>query len=162
MKKCSVLFCCTGNICRSPTAEAVFRAKVAAAGLADLILVDSVGTHGYHVGKPPDARAQTAALARGYDLSALRGRRVERQDFERFGLVVAMDYDNRAYLERLCPPRARRKLKLMMEYARHYSVSEVPDPYGGAAEEFETVLDMVEDATAGLLDEIRRKYNVDP
>ena len=160
MKRYSVLFCCTGNICRSPTAEAVFRKKVVTAGLYDRIAVDSVGTHAYHVDEPPDARAQQAAETRGYDLSALRGRRVELRDFERFDLVVAMDYENRAFLERLCPPSARRKLKLMMEYARHYTVSEVPDPYGGGPQGFETVLDMLEDATGGLLDEIARTLNV--
>ena len=157
MKKYSVLFCCTGNICRSPTAEAVFRNKVVAAGLDRQMLIDSVGTHGYHVGEPPDPRAQTAAAARGYDLSSLRGRRIGRQDFERFDLVVAMDYDNRAFLQRLCPPAARHKLKLMMEYACRYTESEVPDPYSGGPEGFETVLDMLEDATEGLLDDIVRK-----
>ncbi len=160
MKRYSVLFCCTGNICRSPTAEAVFRKKVVAAGLYDRIAVDSVGTHGYHIDEPPDARALQTAAARGYDLSALRGRRIEPRDFERFDLVVAMDYENHAFLERLCPPLARHKLKLMMEYARHYTVSEVPDPYGGGPQGFETVLDMLEDATGGLLDEIARKLGV--
>lgn len=160
MKQYAVLFCCTGNICRSPTAEAVFRNKVVAAGVDDRIVIDSAGTHGYHVGAPPDYRAQNAAKARSYDLSNLRGRRIALQDFERFDLVVAMDYDNRAVLERLCPPSARHKLKQMMAYARHYTVSEVPDPYSGGPEGFETVLDMLEDATGGLLDEILSTQNL--
>jgi protein-tyrosine phosphatase len=155
MKPYAVLFCCTGNICRSPTAEGVFMKKIADARLAGRILVDSAGTHGYHIGEPPDSRTQEAARARGYDLSALRARRVERGDFERFDLVLAMDHDNRALLARLCPPSAAHKLKLMMEYARSYTLPEVPDPYYGGPEDFETVLEMLEDATEGLLDVIR-------
>jgi protein-tyrosine phosphatase len=156
MKPYAILFCCTGNICRSPTAEGMFMKKVADARLAGRILVDSAGTHGYHIGESPDPRTQEAARARGYDLSALRARRVERGDFERFDLVLAMDHDNRAFLARLCPPSAGHKLKLMMEYARSYTVPEVPDPYSGGPEDFETVLEMLEDATEGLLEAIRR------
>ena len=151
VKTYAILFCCTGNICRSPTAEGVFAKKVADAGLSSRILVDSAGTHGYHVGEPPDPRAQSAAKARGYDLSALRARRVERDDFERFDLVLAMDQDNRAFLMRLCPPSRRHKLKLMMEYARSYTAREVPDPYDGGPDDFALVLEMLEDATEGLL-----------
>jgi len=151
MKPQAVLFCCTGNICRSPTAEGVFAKKVAAAGLSDRILIDSAGTHGYHVGEPPDPRALRVARARGYDLSALRARRVERDDFDRFDLVLAMDSDNLAFLSRLCPPASRHRLKLMMEYARRYSECEVPDPYGGGPDGFEVVLNLLEDATEGLL-----------
>jgi protein-tyrosine phosphatase len=155
MKPYAVLFCCTGNICRSPTAEGVFMKKVADARLAGRIFIDSAGTHGYHIGEAPDLRAQEAARAHGYDLSTLRARRVGRGDFERFDLVLAMDHDNRAFLARLCPPSAGHKLKLMMEYARSYALPEVPDPYDGGPEEFETVLKMLEDATEGLLDAIR-------
>jgi protein-tyrosine phosphatase len=154
MKQYAVLFCCTGNICRSPTAEGVFKKKVADARLTGRIVSDSAGTHGYHVGEPPDPRTQKAARARGYDLSALRARRVERVDFEHFDLVLAMDHDNRAFLARLCLPSASHKLKLMMEYARCYKVPEVPDPYDGGPEDFETVLEMLEDATGGLLEAI--------
>ena len=154
MKKYAVLFCCTGNICRSPTAEGIFIRKVSEAGLAERILIDSAGTHGYHVGKPPDSRTQIVARARGYDLSGLRARRFERDDFNRFDLVLAMDDDNRAFLSRLCPPPDDSKLKLMMEYARSYTAHEVPDPYDGGPEDFERVLDMLEDATEGLLETI--------
>lgn len=154
MKAHAILFCCTGNICRSPTAEGVFAKKVSDAGLAGRIRVDSAGTHGYHVGEPPDARSQSAARARGYDLSLLRARRFERSDFDRFDLVLAMDEDNRAFLARLCPPASGHKLKLMMEYARGYAVREVPDPYYGGADGFELVLEMLEDASEGLLQTI--------
>jgi protein-tyrosine phosphatase len=154
MKRYAVLFCCTGNICRSPTAEGVFIKKVADAGLAGRILVDSAGTHGYHVGEAPDPRTQIAARVRGYDLSGLRARRFERDDFERFDLVLAMDHENRAFLSRLCPPARDTRLKLMMDYARNYTAAEVPDPYDGGPEDFERVLDMLEDATEGLLEAI--------
>ncbi len=154
MKRYAVLFCCTGNICRSPTAEGLFIKKVADAGLAGRIFIDSAGTHGYHVGEPPDPRTQIAARARGYDLSGLRARRFEPEDFDRFDLVLAMDHDNRTFLARLCHPAGHPKLRLMMEYSRSYTVDEVPDPYDGGPEDFETVLDMLEDATEGLLETI--------
>ena len=155
MKRYSVLFCCTGNICRSPTAEGVFMRKVADANLSACIRADSAGTHAYHVGEAPDLRAQAVARALGYDLSALRARRIEAEDFKRFDLVLAMDRGNRDFLARMSPPAERHKLKLMMEYARRYAVAEVPDPYDGGAREFERVLEMLEDATGGLLGAIR-------
>ena len=155
MKPYAVLFCCTGNICRSPTAEGLFLHKVASLNLADRIRVDSAGTHGYHVGEAPDPRTQAAAKARGYDLSALRARRVEPEDFKRFDLVLAMDHANRDFLAQIAPAAERHKLQLMMQYARRYAVAEVPDPYGGGARDFELVLEMLEDATEGLLQTIR-------
>ena len=157
MKPYSILFCCTGNICRSPTAEAMLAKKAADAGLIGRIRVDSAGTHGYHVGKPPDSRSRGAAKARGYDLSKLRARRVEREDFDRFDLVLAMDQENHVFLEQLCPPAGNGKLKLVMQYARYHRVREVPDPYAGGPAEFELVLDMLEDATAGLLQSLLDK-----
>jgi len=144
-----------GNICRSPSAEGVFRTMIEDAGLAHLIHVDSAGTHGYHVGEPPDVRAQAAAAKRGYDLSKLRARRVEQVDFERFDLVLAMDRNNRAFLAELAPDSAAQKLRLMLEYARAAPTLDVPDPYYGGAQGFEAVLDMLEDASRGLLDAIR-------
>src|SRR5256885_12710315 len=102
---------------------------VADAGLSDRILIDSAGTHGYHIGEPPDTRSQAAAHTRGYDLSCLRARQFERADFERFDLVLAMDEENRAHLARLCPPSQGHKLKLMMEFATRHKMREVPDPY---------------------------------
>ncbi|MEK7435299.1 MAG: low molecular weight protein-tyrosine-phosphatase [Pseudomonadota bacterium] len=160
MKTYAVLFCCTGNICRSPTAEGMFLKKVSDAGLAGSIVADSAGTHGYHIGEQPDPRTRAAAKARGYDLSKLRARRVRRDDFDDFDLVLAMDHENRSFLEMLCPPSNAHKLKLMMEYARKYNVREVPDPYGGGPEGFELVLEMLEDATEGLLLSILQKQSV--
>jgi len=148
-----------GNICRSPTAEAVFRARVEEAGLAQHILIDSAGTHDYHVGDPPDVRAQRAALRRGYDMSALRGRQVGLLDFTRFDYVLAMDHANLAILHRLCPPPRRERLGLFLEYASRHEEREVPDPYYGGSGGFERVLDMVEDAAEGLLGHIRKKHS---
>lgn len=146
-----VLFVCTGNICRSPTAEGVFKHMVEQAGLAGHVLSDSAGTHDYHVGEPPDPRSQEAAGRRGYDLSSLRGRQVSRRDFNEFDYVLAMDAANRQQLERLCPPQHAHKLKLFMEFADDPVMREVPDPYYGGTQGFERVLDMVEQASRGLL-----------
>jgi low molecular weight protein-tyrosine phosphatase len=150
-----VLFVCTGNICRSPTAEGIFRKLAADAGMAEAVTADSAGTHGYHVGEPPDPRAQRAAAKRGYDLSALRARTIEDSDFQRFDLILAMDRDHYSILSS-AQPRAAHKVKLMMSYARRFKEREVPDPYYGGPQGFERVLDMLEDAAKGLLDSLRR------
>lgn len=157
-----VLFVCTGNICRSPTAEGVFRKLVADSGLAGSIAADSAGTHGYHVGEPPDPRSTEAAAARGYDLSALRARRIERADFGRFDLIVAMDRGHLAILSRMAEPSSAHKLKLMMSYASGSAEEDVPDPYYGGAQDFERVLDMLEDAARGLLEAIGRPALPEP
>ena len=154
----SVLFICMGNICRSPTAEAVFRHYVENADLAGQILIDSAGTHDYHIGDAPDLRAQRAAQQRGYDMSGLRGRQVEEGDFHRFDYVLAMDRANLAILQRLAPPGSEAQVRLFLEYARHHAEREVPDPYYGGADGFERVLDMVEDAAEGLLQHIRQRH----
>ena len=156
MKKYRVLFVCMGNICRSPTAEAVFRHQVEQAGLAEQILIDSAGTHDYHIGDAPDARTQRAAKLRGYDMSQLRGRQVEAEDFHRFDFVLAMDEANLDILKRLRPRDAQSHLGLFLEFAERQTEREVPDPYFGGADGFERVLDMVEDAAAGLLKHIRQ------
>lgn len=153
----SVLFVCMGNICRSPTAEGVFRRKVSEAGLVERIHIDSAGTHAYHIGNPPDPRTMHAALRRGYDLSSLRARKVGAQDFSRFDYVLAMDEDNLAILERLMPSGGSARVGLFMEFAPGYGVREVPDPYYGGVSGFEQVLDMVEMAAEGLLETIRRE-----
>ncbi|MEF3192854.1 MAG: low molecular weight phosphotyrosine protein phosphatase [Halothiobacillaceae bacterium] len=153
----SVLFVCMGNICRSPTAEGVFRRKVAEAGLSGRIRIDSAGTHAYHVGNPPDPRAIQAAQRRGYDLSGLRARKVEVSDFSRFDYVLAMDEDNLAILERLMPTESSSRVALFMAFAPEYGAREVPDPYYGGPAGFEQVLDMVEAAAEGLLETIRRE-----
>ena len=154
----SVLFVCMGNICRSPTAEAVFRHYVENAGLSERIRIDSAGTHDYHIGAPPDTRTQHAAQQRGYDLSGLRGRQVEAGDFSRFDYVLAMDKANLAILQHITPPGHATPAILFLEYALHHAEREVPDPYYGGADGFERVLDMVEDAAQGLLQEIRQRH----
>ena len=151
-----VLFVCLGNICRSPTAEAVLRG-LAAREAADLQLtVDSAGTAGYHRGDPPDPRSQAAGKARGYDLSGLSARQVIRQDFERFDLLLAMDCSNCDALLTLAPAWARGRVRLYMEFAPETGHREVPDPYYGGPAAFEQVLDLTEAAARGLLREIRR------
>lgn len=154
--KVKILFVCMGNICRSPTAEAVFRARVEEAGLAQHILIDSAGTHDYHIGNPPDARTQRAAIKRGYDMSMLRGRQVETADFSRFDYVLAMDHANLSILNSLCPQDSHGRLGLLLEHAKQHKEREVPDPYYGGADGFERVLDMIEDAAEGLLGHIRK------
>ena len=158
MNKIEVLFVCMGNICRSPTAEAVFRYYVAAAGLSQRIVVDSAGTHAYHIGNPPDARSQRHAERRGFDLSALRARQVVSDDYVRFDYVLAMDADNFALLARDCPPAHAAKLALFMRYGERGEAISVPDPYYGGTQSFERVLDMVEDAAQGMLRHIRERH----
>lgn len=154
----SVLFVCMGNICRSPTAEGVFRQKVADAGLEQKIHIDSAGTIAYHVGHPPDQRAQKAAMKRGIDLGPQRARKVNSSDFEQFDFVIAMDSDNRYELEAICPSGHEHKLHMFMKFAQNWSETEVPDPYYGGAHGFETVLDMVEDAAEGLLLHLQQQH----
>lgn len=157
LSQVSVLFVCLGNICRSPTAEGVFRKLVADAGLDGQIRVDSAGTAGYHEGAPPDARAAAAASARGFDLGALRARKVVAQDFEDFDLILAMDEDNLLELRQAAPAGARARIELLLDYAPGGRGRAVPDPYYGGKNGFERVLDLVTGACAGLLDELRRK-----
>jgi protein-tyrosine phosphatase len=142
-----VLFVCTGNICRSPTAEGVLKEMARQSGVP--LHAESRGTHDYHVGEPPDERAQRHARQRGYDLSAQRARHISLRDFEEFDLVVAMDRGHLRMLQRLCPPQHARKLRLLLQE------KDVPDPYYGGPEGFERVLDLVEAACRSLLTEIR-------
>ncbi len=155
-----VLFVCMGNICRSPMSQGVFERLVEQAGLADRIEVDSAGTHAYHVGKPPDPRAQEAARARGYALHAQRARHVQPEDFQRADYVIAMDRDNLAALQEICPPQLQGRIRLFMEFSELYRGQDVPDPYYGGTRGFERVLDMVEEAAQGLLNEIRRRHRM--
>ncbi|AEI76454.1 low molecular weight protein-tyrosine-phosphatase EpsP [Cupriavidus necator N-1] len=156
MKTYAILMCCMGNICRSPTAEGVLRAKLAEAGLDALVELDSAGTHEYHLGRAPDPRTQRHALQRGYDLSALRARKVGLPDFDRFDLILAMDRENLAGLARLRPD-AGEKLRLLMSFATRHDADEVPDPYYGEGDGFERVLDYIEDACEGLVAELRQR-----
>ena len=149
-----ILFVCMGNICRSPTAEGVFAHFVKEAGLDGKVTIDSAGTHAYHVGEPPDRRARAAAERRGYTLEHIRARRVDARDFERFDHVIAMDRDNLAALKDNAEPEHHGKIHLFLDFASGPE-SEVPDPYYGGAAGFERVLDLVEDASRGLLQRIR-------
>jgi protein-tyrosine phosphatase len=152
-----VLFVCMGNICRSPMAEGVFRKLVRDAGLQDVVHIASAGTHAYHVGEPPDVRAQQSARKRGYELTDLRARQVTQEDFHEFDLILAMDWENLALLQQQCPRSQKHKLHLLMRYAGEFEAATVPDPYYGGAEGFNTVLDYVEDACQGLLDVVRKR-----
>lgn len=153
-----VVFICMGNICRSPTAEAVFRRVVELNGLGQTVQIDSAGTHDYHIGEAPDPRTQRAARERGYDMSKLRGRQVCADDFYRFDYLLAMDEANLSILKRMRPKDATSHLGLFLEFAERHSEREVPDPYYGGADGFERVLDMVEDASGGLLRHLRSKH----
>lgn len=154
-----VLFVCMGNICRSPTADVVFRHQVKEAGLDQQIMVDSAGTHAYHIGDPPDPRAQRSALQRGYEMHDLRARAVQQDDFIEFDYILAMDRDNLAILQERCPAQHSNKVSLLMQYSRGTNLrKEVADPYFGGQREFEEVLDMVEEASLGLLEHIRSSH----
>lgn len=150
-----MLFVCMGNICRSPTAEGVFRHLLEQQGMTGQVMTDSAGTHDYHIGAPPDLRAQAAAARRGYDLSTLRARQVTPADFERFDYVLAMDEANLRELLPLCPEASRDRLRLFLDFAEEVERRDVPDPYYGGEQGFEHVLDLVENAARGLLANIK-------
>jgi protein-tyrosine phosphatase len=150
----SVLFVCMGNICRSPTAEGVFRHFVEKEGLTTEIEIDSAGTHAYHVNEPADRRASAAAERRGYSLHGIRARRVDTSDFERFDYIVAMDRDNLSILKSQSDEEHQEKIRLFLEFASG-AEDEVPDPYYGGAAGFERVLDLVEEASRGLLETLK-------
>lgn len=150
-----ILFVCTGNICRSPTAEGVARRWIAMSGLEGQVHVESAGISGHHVGESPDPRSQTAAQRRGYDLSRLRARKVEPRDFAEFDLLLAMDRDHFHYLRDKAPEGTRHKVRMFLSFAPRGSRDDVPDPYYGGAKGFDAVLDLCEEAVQGLLEEIR-------
>jgi protein-tyrosine phosphatase len=156
MEKIKVLFVCMGNICRSPTAEGVFTKLITEKNVTSQFAVDSAGTHAYHVGNPPDYRAQQAALKRGVELKHLRARKFHISDFEYFDYVLAMDDDNYAILINDCPNEYKDKVKYFLDYAPHFGVREVPDPYYGEKKGFERVLDMVADASEGFLETLQK------
>ncbi len=151
MTRQRILFVCTGNICRSPTAEGVARGLAQKRGMEELFEFDSAGTHGYHVGEPPDPRTVAAAAKRGYDLSPLRARRVTEFDFVCCDHVLAMGPDHLEWLRRACPSQHRSKLGLFLDFSEDLETDEVPDPYYGDGQGFEHVLDLVEDAAAQLI-----------
>jgi protein-tyrosine phosphatase len=148
----SVLFVCMGNICRSPTAEAVFRHKMKAQGLS--LTVDSAGTLGAHAKEKPDHRAQKAGIARGYSFEGIKARKVTLNDFTDFDLILAMDDENVQELNKRAPAELKYKIQLMLDFAKDHEEEQVPDPYYGGAKGFDYVLDLVEAASDGLLAEI--------
>lgn len=151
-----MLMVCLGNICRSPTARGVLEKMARDAGLGRRIEVDSAGIGDWHVGAPPDPRALEHAARRGYDLSHQRARQITRTDFERFDLILVMDTANERAIRALCPLPARHKLRRLPDFCTRHRVREIPDPYTGNSASFERVLDLVEDACAGLLRAITR------
>ncbi|HUW98924.1 MAG TPA: low molecular weight protein-tyrosine-phosphatase [Acidiferrobacter sp.] len=151
-----VLFVCLGNICRSPMAEGIFRDLVEQAGLYNQVVVDSAGTHGYHIGEPPDLRAQDAAARRGIEIATLKGRQVRVQDLRDFDYVLAMDDENLRNLRRF-PHGSEAHVRLFLEFATHADTKEVPDPYYGGISGFDRVYDLLEDAARGLLADVRRR-----
>ncbi len=153
-----VLFVCTGNICRSPTAEGAFRALVEQADLTGRIEADSAGTIAYHEGEPPDARTQETALERGIDLSGQKARQIRNEDFLSYDYLVALDVSHHTRLAEICPDGEEHRICLLMEFAPHYGISDVPDPYYGATGGFDRVFDMVQAGAAGLLEEIRKRH----
>ncbi|GGP27424.1 low molecular weight protein-tyrosine-phosphatase [Silvimonas amylolytica] len=155
-KKFRVLFVCTGNICRSPTADGVMRQLVRKAGLQERVDIDSAGTDDYHVSEAPDRRAQQHARKRGYDLSFLRARQVHKPDFSQFDLILAMDKGHFTRLERQCPAEYRDRLKMFLDFAAGQAGKDVPDPYYGGPDGFEHVLDLVEAGCDGLVKHIEQ------
>lgn len=157
MNQLNVLFVCMGNICRSPTGQGVFEKKLQDAGIEHRVFVDSAGTHAYHIGESPDRRSSMAALKRGIDLSSQRARKVELIDFENFDYVLAMDRSNLSDLLSICPQQHQHKVKLFLSYATEVQEQDVPDPYYGGGQGFEHVLDLVEAAAEGLLEDVQTR-----
>ncbi len=155
MKKYGILFVCTGNICRSPIAEGVFRHYVEKSGLSDRFLIDSAGTHGYHIGEAPDSRGVAAAMARGIDMSDLRARKVTARDFNDFDLILAMDTGHYDIMRPMALPDCRARLSMFMDFAPGAGIIDVPDPYYGGEAEFEYVLDLAEQGVTGLLKHLK-------
>lgn len=155
MKKTSVLFVCLGNICRSPTAHAIFRHVVNQAGLTDQFVIDSAGTSAFHAGSKPDARSAQEGRARGMDMSDLRSRPVIQEDFQKFDWIIAMDFTNMADLKRMKPDDSTAKLTMLLDYSDDFKGQPVPDPYYGGEQGFKDVYDQIHQACEGLLTELR-------
>ncbi|MFZ2170930.1 MAG: low molecular weight protein-tyrosine-phosphatase [Methylococcaceae bacterium] len=160
MEKIKVLFVCMGNICRSPTAEGVFAKLIKEQKVEERFFLDSAGTHAYHVGEPPDLRAQQAALERDIELNNLRARKVVMGDFEDFDYLLAMDDDNYTTLMEACPEEYKDKISYFLDFAPHLDTREVPDPYYGGQYGFERVLDMIEAASVGFLNTLQKTGSI--
>lgn len=154
-----VLFICMGNICRSPMAEGMFRHAIKAAGLESQVQIDSAGTHSYHVGSPPDARAQQASKKRGIDISSQRSRLVTDKDFSEYDYLLVMDGANYAHLIRRAPLEHQPKIRRLLSFSRKFPNLDVPDPYYGGTQGFEENLDMIQDAVSHLVREIEAKQH---
>lgn len=148
----SILFVCTANVCRSPMAEGVFRKMLADAGVKAELEIDSVGTHDYQAGKPPDPLAVASAKRRGYDITQLVARRLRPHDLDHFDMVLVMDRANMAHLKTVAPTRCKQKIELLLEYGEKFHGKEIPDPYGRQGKDFEVALDMIEDGCRGLVE----------
>jgi len=160
--KMKILFVCTGNICRSPTAEGVFQYLLTDMGLDRAVTADSAGTHGYHVGEAPDPRTVETAAKRGYDLSAQKARRVRTDDFEKFDLILAMDRGHLSYLQAMQPHGSKAEVRLFLDFHPSKDLKDVPDPYYGGGRGFEDVLDMVEAASIELIGHLKARMNPAP
>lgn len=156
MAKTRILFCCLGNICRSPTAQGVFERLLEETGMDTWVEVDSAGTHGFHIGACPDERATEAAARRGIDLSPQQARRLAREDVANFDLIIAMDRENYEHIRQLAGNDHAHRIKLFLrDFAPHLGVDEVPDPYYGGRGGFDQVLDLIEEGSQGLLNALR-------
>ncbi|WP_233144625.1 low molecular weight protein-tyrosine-phosphatase [Methyloprofundus sedimenti] len=159
-KQVKVLFVCMGNICRSPSAEGVFKKLIKEQQLEKSFAIDSAGTHAYHIGDAPDLRSQKAAKERNVDLSHLRARKFIMGDFEDYDYLLAMDEENQAIMMEACPEKYQHKIKLFLEYAPHLETNEVPDPYFGGTYGFEKVLDLIEEASTGFLEQLKKSGEI--
>jgi protein-tyrosine phosphatase len=155
--KTKVLFVCMGNICRSPMAQGVFQSLVKAGNLQDFVVSDSAGTHDFHVGESPDQRAVNSAAKRGYDITPTRARKIAMSDFSDYDYILAMDWENLALLQRMCPRGQQHKLQLLMRFATEFEAATINDPYHGSSQGFEQALDYIEDACNGLMEVVRRR-----
>jgi protein-tyrosine phosphatase len=155
--KTKILFVCMGNICRSPTAAGVFQSLVRASNLQEFVVCDSAGTHDFHVGEGPDQRAVNAAAKRGYELGATTARKIQISDFSEYDYILAMDWENLALLQRMCPRGLQHKLQLLMRFATEFEAATINDPYHGGPQGFEQALDYIEDACNGLMEVVRRR-----
>ena len=152
----SILFVCTANLCRSPTAEGVLRHLLEEEGLANKLKIESAGTHDYHSGKPPFPASVEIAKKKGYDITGCISRRVVPGDFDHFDMILAMDKANISHLKTIAPTRSKQKIELLLEYGDKYHGQEIPDPFSGKEKEFKLALEMIEDGCRGLVELLKQ------